>query len=125
MFPAVLIYQLSFEQNLSGEKIAEVVFMICLDSLVLCVVFHSPPAVQEAGAFWLTNSPMCILSLVPLFVVSFPSGRMEKGSMGRKGKQAGSTENLGDVKAAGDITRQVVTGIWSMLEGLMGHVVNL
>lgn len=29
------------------------------------------------------------------------------------------------MKAAGDITRQVVTGIWSMLEGLMGHVVNL
>lgn len=99
--------------------------MICLDSLVLCVVFHSPPPVQVAGAFWLTNSPMCILSLVPLSVVSCPSGRMEKGSMGRKGKQTGSTESLGDVKAAGGIARQVVTGIWRMLKGLMGHVVNL
>ena len=86
MFPAILIYQSSFEKILAGGKQTEVFFMTCLDNLVLCVGFGSHPAGQVGGTFWQTSFPMCISILVPVPVVSCPSGKTEKGSKGMKEK---------------------------------------
>lgn len=55
--------------------------MTCLDSLVFYVVFGSPSTGKEAGIFWQPHSSVCMLTLVPVLVVSCPSSKTEKAAM--------------------------------------------
>lgn len=99
--------------------------MTCLDNLVLCVDFGSPPAGQVAGTFWQTKAPMCISTLVSVPDVSCPSSKIEKGSKGMKDKRVESPESLGDMKATGGIARQNVTETWRIPWKGLGDMVNL
>jgi len=95
VFPAILVYQSSFEKMLAGGRRTEVFFITCLDNLVLCVGFGSPlswPDGRHLLSDQLSNvcfqpspSTCCLLSQWP----------DRKGEQGHEGEMSGATRKPG------------------------------